>query len=83
MLGDNYDIRMTSTYADAPGMRAIDIDVRPLKKGLNFIQKLFRPIGRATFQADITSAGQAEKSSIVLSVEDAIINLGKKLASRK
>ncbi len=73
-LGEKYNIRLTSTYADVPGFSAIDIDVKPLNKNLSFLRKLFPPMGRSTFQAN--------KNSILESVNEAISDLTNKTARR-
>ena len=82
-LGKNYDIRLTSTYSDIPDFSAIDIDVKPLKDGLSFFKRLFRPIGKATFKTSNNYLDESQKPSIVNSIEEAIANLGKKMARRK
>ena len=70
-LGEKYDITLTSTYADVPGFSAIDIDVRPLKDGLNFLQSLIRNTGRSTYQ-------EQENKTFMQAVHDAIDSLNKK-----
>lgn len=77
-LGKIYDIRLTSTYADIPYYAAIDVDVKPLKSSLKFFERLFCPIGRSTFQT-FTHQDGSLKPSIVNSVREAIIDLGKKM----
>ena len=74
-LGQHYDIRMVSTYANVPNMSAIDVDVKPLKDGLSIIQRILRPVGRAVFQSDFAE----NKNSLVHTVEEAIEVLGKKM----
>ena len=64
-LGEKYDIRLTSCYANSPYLSAIEIDVKPLKKGLNFIQKLFRPTETKTF-----ISGYARPDEIFATKED-------------
>ena len=54
-IGKNYDLRFVSLYVPDPNATVVDIDVRPLKKGLNFFQKLFRPMGRSCFESGYIS----------------------------
>lgn len=51
LLAKHYDIRLTSLYCNQPDVAILDIDVKPLKKGLGFFKSLFRPIGNSTFYA--------------------------------
>ncbi len=76
-LGERYDIKLTSTYADIPGFSAIDIDVTPLKNTLSFWERLFPPVGRSTFKKS-NDIGKQQNISIVDSVHEAIDNLTKK-----
>ena len=78
-LGQYYDIKLTSTYADVPEFAAIDISVKPLKENLGFFRKLFRRTAVGTFQADCTKNSPEASMSLAKSVEDVIVNLGKKL----
>ena len=78
-LGTLYDIRLTSTYSDVPDFSAIDIDVKPLKEGLNFFERLFCPTGRATFKTGYVHIDEPLKPSITGSVNIAIKDLVKKI----
>ena len=76
-LGEKYDIRLTSCYANIPGFSAIDIDVRPLKTGLNFIQKIFRPTGTNTFISGYSHPDEVltTKEDFMNAVHGAVQNL--------
>ena len=82
-LGKKYDIRLTSSYADIPGFSAIDISVKPLKEGLNFFKRLFRPTGKAVYNIPNSSTSELQSHTLVESVEMAINDLGKIMAQRK
>jgi len=69
-LGEQYNIRLTSSYADVENFSAIDVDVKPLSKHLSFWRKIFPPIGHSTFQPN--------KTSILESVQKAIKDLAGK-----
>lgn len=69
-LGQQYNIRLISSYADVENFSAIDVDVKPLSKDLSFWRKLFPPIGHSKFQPN--------KNSILGSVQDAIKDLAGK-----
>jgi hypothetical protein len=80
-LGERYNIRLISTFADAPGFSAIDVNVTPLKKGLSFWQKIFPPIGRSTFKAPQTPSVN-NPNNLLNSVQKAIKNLTDKMEHR-
>jgi len=85
-MGEQYDISITSCYSSVPELSAIDIEVRPLRQGLNFIQRLLRPTGRSSFETDLTefTAGQKPAAEeFITCVEEAIVDLGKKLRLHK
>ena len=82
-LGKSYDIKLVTSYADVPKYSGIDIYVRPLKNKLGFFQRLFRPVGKASFSIPSNSVENLENISIIKSVEDAIMDLGKKMAKRR
>jgi len=77
-LGKKYDIRLVSVYDSNPNFEAIDIEVRPLKDGLSFFKKLFRPTGRSTLKTGYVSFDE-QAPSITNYVKDAIADLGRKL----
>ena len=80
-LGNKYDIRMVSCYSDIPGFSSIDINVKPLGKGFNFMEKLFFPTGRSTFKTGYTYIDETlkTKKDFMKAVHDAIQDLHKKL----
>lgn len=67
-IGKQYDISLTSIYEGVKGYEAIEIDVKPLRKNLNFFKKFMRPTGRSTYVLD-------ENNSIIESANEAIANL--------
>ena len=75
---------MLSCYTDAPGQLAIEIDVRPLRKGMGFIKSLFRPVGRSTFFADSVEVQKLnwDKDSFIKSVHGAIADLKEKISKK-
>lgn len=77
-LGKKYDIRLVSVYDMNPDFEAIDIEVRPLKDGLNFFKKLFRPTGRRTFKTGYVTFDETAPS-ITHYVKDAIADLLNKI----
>ena len=80
-LGKEYDIRMVSCYSDIPNFSSIDINVKPLGKGYNFIERLFFPTGRSTFKTGYTHIDETlkTKKDFMNAVHDAIQDLHKKL----
>ena len=82
-LGKKYDIRFTSCYANLPNFSAIDIDVRPLKKGMSFFKSLFRPTGRSTFYSgEIRDDVIVQKDNFMELVDEAIADLARKTANK-
>ena len=67
-LGEKYDIKLTSSFYEVPDFAAIDISVRPLKSALSLWQRIFGPVGKASFK---TGAENKEKT-LSDSVEKAI-----------
>jgi len=78
-LGEKYDIRLVSCYTDMPDMAGIDIDVKPLKEELSFLQRIFPPRGTNVFKTGYITPNKANTPSIVDYVKEAISNLNIKL----
>lgn len=83
-LGEQYDISLISCYADSPEYLAIDVDVRPLRKGMGFIKSLFRPIGRSTFMAKYSDINNLDNHNDVFlkTVHNAIADLQRKISKK-
>ena len=84
-MGKNYDINVISLYTSDPNVSAVDIDVRPLKKGLNFFQRLFRPIGRSSFAVECAHLNEKlhVKEGFINAVHEAVKDLSKKIKLHK
>lgn len=82
-LGEQYDIRFTSCYANDPSFDAIDIDIRPLKKGMGFIKSLFRPMGTSCFIAETSANLLKSKEGFMQAVHEAIADLKNKVNLHK
>ena len=82
-LGEQYDIRLTSCYANDLSFDAIDIDIRPLKKGMNFIKSLFRPIGNSCFITETSENILKSKEEFMQAVHEAIADLKNKVNLHK
>jgi len=83
-LGKNYDIELTSCYTKDPNTRAIDIMVRPLKDKLSFFQRLFRPIGRSSFETELFIVSSIKsRAEFIDAIHRAIADLSKKVRLHK
>ncbi len=85
LLGKYYDIRLTSLYCNQPDVAILDIDVKPLKKGLGFFKSLFRPTGNSTFFAGykLLHDKLKIKEEFLGKVHEAIADLGHQVKLHK
>jgi hypothetical protein len=85
LLGKNYDITLTSLYCNQPDVSIVDIDVRPLKKGLGFFKRLFRPTGKSTFFAgyNVLPDKLKIKEEFMGKIHEAIADLGHQIKLHK
>jgi len=72
-LGKLYDIKMESLYVNNPNYSCIDVFVMPLKKNMNFWQRIFSPIGISAFDTQSHNIDDG----LVLATEEAIQRLHK------
>ena len=82
-LGERYDIRLTSSYSNIPGFNAIDIDIKPLKKGMSFIKSLFRPTGYSSFITETSENLLKTKDEFMQAVKEAVYDLNCKVNLHK
>jgi hypothetical protein len=84
-LGEKYDIDLISCYTDIPGFSGIDIYVKPLKKNLSFLKKIFPTSGRSYFKTKYEHFNNAQKAKqdFLKAVDEAIANLGEKISLHK
>ena len=75
-LGKKYDIKLVSSFEGIPNFAGIDVVVRPLRENINFINRMYAPTGRSTFNTGHAFAGEV---TIVDSVLEAIRNLNHNL----
>lgn len=79
-LGKKYDIKLTTVnnLLD-PCKSYIDIEVKPLKEGLSFFKRLFRPSGSSKLITGYVAIDEQTIPSIARYVKYAINDLSKKL----
>ncbi len=84
-LGQKCDIRLTSCYSDVPDFSAIHIEVKPLKDGLSFFKRLFRPNVQSMFKTGYVHISEKlkTKEDFLKAVDDAVFELGKKATLHK
>lgn len=73
-LGEKYNIKLTSVYANTAKFGIIDVDVKPLNENLSFWERLFPPIGRDTFHTN--------ENSIMGTVKNAIQDMASKISKQ-
>ena len=81
-LGKKYDITLSSADCDIPGYSSIDIYVRPLKKGMNFIKRICRPVVSGSFIKREVNPIKT-KVDFMKTINHAVTNLQKKLTLHK
>lgn len=84
-LGQKCDIRLISCYSDVQGFSAIDIEVKPLKDGLSFFKRLFRPKVTSSFNTGYVHISDKlkTKEDFLKAVDDAVFQLSKKATLHK
>ena len=84
-LGQKCDIKLTSCYSDVPDFSAIQIEVKPLKDGLGFFKRLFRPYVQSMFKTGYVHISDKlkTKEDFLIAVDEAVSKLGKKVTLHK